>query len=40
MADAAASAKQRPEKPDEDKYKAELAEADKEWKAAQDKLVR
>ena len=39
MADATASTKQRPEKPDEEKYKAELAEAEKEWKAAQDKLV-
>ena len=39
MADAIAPAKQRPEKPDEEKFKAELAEAEKEWKAAQDKLV-
>ena len=39
MADTAASTKPRPEKPDEEKFKAELAEAEKEWKAAQEKLV-
>ncbi len=30
----------RPEKPDEDKYKEDLANAEKEHQAAQDKLVR
>lgn len=30
----------RPEKPDEDKYKEDLATAEKEHQAAQDKLVR
>lgn len=30
----------RPEKPDEDKYKEDLAKAEKEHQAAQDKLVR
>jgi hypothetical protein len=29
----------RPEKPDEDKYKEDLAKAEKEHQAAQDKLV-
>ena len=31
--------KSRPEKPDEEKYKAELAKAEKEYAAAQEKLV-
>ena len=31
--------KSRPEKPDEEKYKAELAKAEKEHAAAQEKLV-
>ena len=31
--------KSRPEKPDEEKYKSELAQAEKEHTAAQDKLV-
>ena len=39
MAETAPAIKQRPEKPDEAKFKAELAEAEKEWKAAQEKLV-
>ena len=30
----------KPEKPDEDKYKEDLAKAEKEHTAAQDKLVR
>jgi hypothetical protein len=30
----------RPEKPDEEKYKEDLAKAEKEHQAAQDKLVR
>lgn len=30
----------RPEKPDEDQYKEDLAKAEKEHSAAQDKLVR
>jgi hypothetical protein len=42
-ADAAASQEKqqnvRPEKPDEDKYKEDLAKAEKEHQAAQDKLV-
>lgn len=40
MADAASAIRQKPEKPDEEKFKAEVTEAEKEWKAAQDKLVR
>lgn len=30
----------RPERPDEEQYKAELAKADKELKAAEERLVR
>lgn len=32
--------KARPEKPDEEKYKTDLAKAEKEHAAAQEKLVR
>ena len=39
MADTASTPKPRPEKPDEEKYKVDLAQADKELKAAQEKLV-
>ena len=38
MADAATH-KARPEKPDEEKYKTDLAKAEKEHAAAQEKLV-
>lgn len=38
--DAEKTPKQRPEKPDEDKYKVDLAEAEKAHKAVMDKLVR
>jgi hypothetical protein len=37
--DAAPAQKTRPEKPDEVKYKADLAKAEKEHAAAQEKLV-
>jgi hypothetical protein len=39
MAEAASTTKTRPEKPDEEKFKIDLAKAEKEWKAAQEKLV-
>jgi hypothetical protein len=38
--DAEKTPKQRPEKPDEEKYKADLAEAEKSHKTVMDKLVR
>lgn len=39
MADTATTPRPRPEKPDEEKYKTDLAQAEKELKAVQEKLV-